>query len=215
MVVMNEASKDALRFLWLKDPNEHIPEVIQLRFCRLLLGLRPSPAILGATIRHHPDSCENANPELTETINLLRECLYVDDFLSGAQNVKKAIETCKNSKTIMKQGGFNLRKRRSNNKEVIDAFKSSVESELPTAEPSFTQEDKSYTKATTGPKENLNDKHVKVLGTNWNTESDEFLFNFADLIDLAPSLPVTKRSLFKLTAKMFDPLGLLIPSSSS
>jgi len=36
MVVMNEASKDALRFLWFKDPNEHILEVIQLRFCRLV-----------------------------------------------------------------------------------------------------------------------------------------------------------------------------------
>ena len=174
------------------------------------LQLRPSPAILGATIRHLLDSCENANPELTETINLLRECLYFDDFLSGAQNVKKAMEICQNSKTIMKEGGFNLRKWRSNNKEVIGAFKSSVESELPRAEPSFKQ-DKSYAKATTGPKENLDDKHVKVLDTNWNTESDEFLFNFADLIDLARSIPVTKRSLLKLTAKIFDPLVLLSP----
>ena len=110
MVAMNEASKDALRFLWFKDPKEHIPEVIQLRFCRLVSGLRPSPAILETTFHHHFDSCENANPKLTETMHLLRECLYVDDFLSGARNFKKAIEICQNPKTSMKQGGFNLRK---------------------------------------------------------------------------------------------------------
>jgi len=55
----------------------------------------------------------------------------------------------------MKQGGFNLRKWRSNNKEVIEAVNSSKEPELPTAEPSFTQEDESYAKATAGPRENL------------------------------------------------------------
>jgi len=73
MVAMNEARKDALRFLWFKDPNEHIPEVSQLGVCRLVSGLRPSPAIIGDTIRHHSDSCEKANPKLTETIHLLRE----------------------------------------------------------------------------------------------------------------------------------------------
>lgn len=81
MVSMNEASKDMLRFLWFKNPSEITPEVIQLRFCRLVFGLRPSPAKLGSTIRHHLDSCKNLNPELGYVINLLRERLYVDDFL--------------------------------------------------------------------------------------------------------------------------------------
>ena len=30
MVAINEANRDMLRFLWFKNPNEHIPEVIQL-----------------------------------------------------------------------------------------------------------------------------------------------------------------------------------------
>lgn len=137
--------------------------------------------------------------------------MYVDYFLSGAESVRKAIEICQDSKMIMNHGGFNLRKWKSNSKEVIEAINSSMESELPTTEPSLAQEDESYVKATTGPRDNLGDKHVKVLGTNWNTESDQFLFNFADLIDLARSLPVTKRSLLKLGAKIFDPLGLLSP----
>ena len=92
MVSMDEASKDMLRFLWFKNPIETTPEVIQLRFCRLVFGLRPSPSILGSTIRYHLDSCEKLNPELSYVISLLRERLYVDDFLGGADSIKKAEE---------------------------------------------------------------------------------------------------------------------------
>ena len=101
MISTNEASKDMLRFLWFKRTSENIPEVIQLRFCRLVFGLRPSPSILGSTIRHHLDSCEKLNPELNNVIKLLRERLYVDDFLGGAD---KAEVIYKNSKDIMSKG---------------------------------------------------------------------------------------------------------------
>ena len=77
MVSMDEASKDMLRFLWFKNPIETTPEVIQHPFCRLVFGLRPSPSILGSTIRYHLDSCERLNAELSYVISLLRERLYV------------------------------------------------------------------------------------------------------------------------------------------
>ena len=54
-------------------------------------------------------------------------------------------------------------------------------------------------------------KKANLLGVNWNTESDEFLLDFTELIKFARSLPVTKRSLLKWSAKIFDPLGLLSP----
>ncbi|XP_078374406.1 uncharacterized protein LOC144657946 [Oculina patagonica] len=216
MVSMNEASKDMLRFLWFKNPSEITPEVIQLRFCRLVFGLRPSSAILGSTIRHHLDSCEKLNPELSYVINLLRERLYVDDFLGGADSIKKAQEIYENSKEIMSKGGFNLRKWNSNSEEVLDIINSKDKSLAscttktdPTAE--FSQDDESYAKSTVGPADNQGDKLVKVLGVNWNTKGDEFLFNFTELIKLANTLSVTKRSLLKISAKIFDPLGFLSP----
>ena len=211
MISMNESSKDLLRFLWFKDPTEVHPDVVQFRFCRLVFGLRPSPSILVSTIRYHLDFCEKLNPELREVINLLRERLYVDDFLGGADSVKEAEEIYQESREIMRKGGFNLRKWNSNSKEVLQAINaSSWEEKFKPAE--FTQEDESYAKATTGPTTvNQESKFVKVLGVNWNTESDEFLFDFTELIKFARSLPVTKRSLLKLSAKIFDPLGLLSP----
>jgi hypothetical protein len=49
---------------------------------------------------------------------------------------------------------------------------------------------------------------------NWNTKSDEnheIFFNFERWKEEASSLPMTKRSLLGLTAKIFDPLGYLAP----
>ena len=213
MVSMNEASKDMLRFLWFKNPSEITPEVIHLRFCHLVFGLRPSPAILGSTIRHHLDSCEKLNPELGYVINLLRERLYVDDLLGGADLTEKAQEIYKNSKDIMSKGGFNLRKWNSNSEEVIDMINSSEKSRKTFTSKSvdFTQDDESYTKSMVGPADNQDDKFVKVLGVNWNTKADEFLFNFTELVKFANTLPVMKRSLLNFSAKVFDPLGFLSP----
>ena len=45
----------------------------------------------------------------------------------------------------------------------------------------------------------------------WNTESDEFEYGFGELIDLVKTLPSTKRSVLRLSAKIFDLLGFLAP----
>ena len=51
----------------------------------------------------------------------------------------------------------------------------------------------------------------KLLGITWNSQSDEFLFHFTELIEYAQGLPITKRLLLKVSAKIFDPLGLISP----
>ena len=51
----------------------------------------------------------------------------------------------------------------------------------------------------------------KLLGIMWNSNSDEFIFCFSELIDLVSKLPNSRRSLLKVTASIFDPLGLLSP----
>ena len=75
------------------------------------------------------------------------------------------------------------------------------------------EEDESLAKTTTGPFVNPNttvdDTTVKVLGSIWNTSTDQFKFDLSDLSEKAKLLPATKRSLLKISAKIFDPLGLL------
>ena len=50
---------------------------------------------------------------------------------------------------------------------------------------------------------------ARILGLNWDTDSDEIYFEIERIIDLARKLPLTKRSVLKLLAKIFDPLGFL------
>ena len=73
------------------------------------------------------------------------------------------------------------------------------------------EEDESYAKTVTGTTIKANSNTVKVLGSIWNTASDTLEFNFSNLVSEAKSLPPTKRSLLKISAKIFDPLRLLSP----
>jgi len=77
-----------------------------------------------------------------------------------------------------------------------------------------TEEHESYAKTVTGPFIDTKSKStVKVMGSTWNTTSDRFEFNLSDLVNQAPLLPPTRRSLLKISPKIFNPLGLLSPFS--
>ena len=48
MIAISEHDRDMLQFLWFKNAKDPDSEITKLRFCRLVFGLRPSPAILGS-----------------------------------------------------------------------------------------------------------------------------------------------------------------------
>ena len=51
----------------------------------------------------------------------------------------------------------------------------------------------------------------KVLGINWNTTTDNFVFEFSDIINITSKLNVTKKNILKVSAMFFGPLGLNCP----
>ena len=51
----------------------------------------------------------------------------------------------------------------------------------------------------------------KVLGVNWDTTTDIFVFEFSNIIIIASKLNVTKRNILTVSAMFFDPLGLICP----
>ena len=211
MIGIQENQRNMLRFLWLKDPYVVNSEVIQLRFCRLVFGLRPSPSILGATLTHHLDAHRDSHAELVE---LTKKSLYVDDLLTGADNVQEGFELYQDSKELMAKGAFNLRKSNSNSNELLQLINNKEESVAQTKTEKSTslveEEDESFIKSTVGPTRTA-DTLVKTLEVCWNTATDEISFDFTKLIESANTMQATKRSLLQLTAKVFDPLGLLSP----
>jgi hypothetical protein len=119
MVGIDHVDRDMLRLLWVKNIHEPIPEIIEFRFTRLVFGLRPSPAMLGATINHHLKLYEDENPD---AVKVLKNGLYVDDLVSGAPSDAEALDIHKGTKGIMLAGGFNLRKWASNSNTVVEAI---------------------------------------------------------------------------------------------
>ena len=78
-----------LRFLWVDDIDKLSPEIVVLRFTRIVFGVSSSRILLNATIKHHIEQYEEADPEFEE--KFLRS-IYVDDLSSGASEVNTAYE---------------------------------------------------------------------------------------------------------------------------
>ena len=209
MIGIRESDRDLLRFLWLKTPSTPQSEIVHLRFARLVFGLRPSPAILGAVISHHLNKYKETIPEL---VNKMQESLYVDDLVSGTSTVEEAISFYSEAKGVMSAAGMNLRKWKSNSEKLLDHIKESEKGDsLQPSKGEVAEEDESFAKATTGYITKTGDDTIKLLGVAWNSSSDEFTFDYTELLKYVESLNFTKRSLLKFTAKLFDPLGFLSP----
>ena len=121
----------------------------------------------------------------------------------------------------MAEGGFRLRKWNSNSASLIEEI-ANLEvpnNQTPASQqtcdfPDITKEDdESYAKSSISLSSSTSsdENTVKVLGVNWDTANDEMFFNFTELYNYGKSLQVNKRSVLKLTAKIFDPLGFLSP----
>ena len=199
MISIKYLDRDMLRFLWLKEPfNEH-SDIIQLRFTRLVFGLKPSPAILGAVLAHHIQEFQATYPK---TVDTMGQSLYVDDLVAGGSDVVEVFELYQNAKAIMARGGFNLRKWKSNSRRVLKMIEEAESHQSHSLDCSVETPMNSQME---------NESSLKLLGVDWDNCRDELTFNFAELSESASRLPRTKRSLLKFTASLFDPLGFLSP----
>ena len=211
MVGVRKEDRDMLRFLWFKNPENTYPELVQMRFCRLVFGPRCSPSLLGSTILYHLEPYKERYPDIVE---IIKNSLYLDDLVSGSVNDQTTFNLYEKSKNIMAVGGFNLRKWNSNSKNLMEHIakaEEEVDRQQQNHQSTMTEEDEFYAEYRVGPYTHKDDNSVKLLGINWNTESDKFLFDLSELTCEAKSLPVSKRTFLKLTAKIFDSLGLLSP----
>ena len=106
-VVIRDEDRDYLRFLWSDGPFSTEPNIIILRFLRVVFGTISSPFLLNATIKYHLERYLNDAKNFAD--KFLND-LYVDDSTSGFFNVKEAYHFYLNAKRIIKEGGFELRK---------------------------------------------------------------------------------------------------------
>ena len=198
MVGIAEEDRDVLRFLRVDDIDNPSPEILVLRFTRVVFGVSSSTFLLNATIKHHIERYKEADPEFVE--KFLRS-IYVDDLISGAPETNKGYELYLKSKLRLAEGGFNLRKFVSNSPELTnriqcnesrnsrsDAGTSSKAAEPKSVQPprayperNVVSEDKTYVKSMLGTIEEKNSSDSKVLGVRWNPMKDALIFDLTEI----------------------------------
>ena len=152
-------------------------------------------------------SYEHMDPQF---VNDFLSSLYVDDFNGGKDSVPEAFELYTKARSRMKEAGFNLRKWISNSKKLTQWI--DEEEGVPITEASVvSEEDKTYTQTQLEVNNTVISSERKILGLNWDVEKDTFMFHFDWLVQFAKELPLTKRSVLKVVAKLYDPLGLISP----
>ena len=117
---------------------------------------------------------------------IIKSDIYVDDLLSGADNINDLKSLCNNNK-IFYGAGFHLRKWNSNTRDL--------EGDNIQLEHSLVQ---------------IN--HIldmKTLGISYDSIQDMFSYSLSEKLSVA--LNITKRHILSNAAKIFDPLGLLSP----
>ncbi|XP_046857876.1 uncharacterized protein LOC124451299 [Xenia sp. Carnegie-2017] len=202
-VEVDEADRNYLRFLWVRDAINGNLEVVVYRFCRVVFGLNASPFLLNATLRHHIAQFAESDPVLAQKLN---EGFYVDDLVSGGKSAQETIELYEKAKFRMSQGGFKLRKWLTNDGNVRALIEQRECGNKVTT--TTDSDDETFTQWSLGALNN-NDC-AKVLGIGWDCDNDLFTFDLRKFVeDLGDKTKLTKRSLLSALAKIFDPLGLI------
>ena len=96
------SAEDRDVLLWI-DSLEDDPGLMLYRFCRAVCGVNASPFLLNATLKHHISQYQ-ADPEFVE--NLLNS-FYVDDLVTGEQNLERCLLLYQKSNKCLSEGGFN------------------------------------------------------------------------------------------------------------
>lgn len=158
-----------------------------MRMTRVPFGATASPFLLAATIRHHLKKYQEKYPE---EVKVLDECLYVDDLITGADDVKTALKLSQRAKEIMSSANMKLCKWNTNSSELQNEWKQRNNDEVVEIK---------------GP------NPLKVLGLTWNRDTDEFAFDTNELIEFLQNKRDTKRGVLQTAARIFDPIGFLSP----
>ena len=209
MVSVNPKDRDVLRFLWVKDPYSSDPEIVTMRFTRVMFGVSASPFLLNATIKHHLERYAESHPEVVKS---LTQSIYVDDVVCGADRELDAYTLYTSSREILSHGCFNLRKFTTN----VPSLQALVDSEdaterNPRDAESIVEADETYVKTILPTSTNKHSTEQKVLGIRWDVALDQVVFSLETLFDDCVEVNPTKRVVISLIGRIYDPLGFLSP----
>ena len=203
-IEVHKKDRDSLRFLWVDDVLRNNLNLVVYRFCRVVFGVNSSPFLLNATLRHHISKYAIHDKNFAD--KLLRS-FYVDDLATGEASTEDAYLLYTKAKERMNEGGFKLRKWRTNDSKL----RAQIEEKVADLENDTSEaEEQTYAKEILGCQ--TGGQFGEVLGLECDCVRDLIRFGFDHLTEKAQNLEPTKRNVLSLLACIFDPLGLLSPT---
>ena len=176
-IVIAIEDRDVLRYFWFSDPSDMSSPLIVMRFKVVIFGSKASPFQLAAVI--HVLIRDDCHNQAVKLA--LENCIYVDNIVHAENREEDLVKFYEVSRKLFKKGNFNIRQWASNSVKVMK--RAAIEE---VAE---------------------QDRLIKVLGMNWNIDTDRYLYCCA----VEWNGEFTKRSALAFSCKVFDPLGILAP----
>ncbi|XP_029177135.1 uncharacterized protein LOC114945195 [Nylanderia fulva] len=172
------------KIFWRDSPCERPREYL---LCTVTYELACAPYLALRCLQQLATDIESTRGLAAE---ILRRDTYVDDILSGSDDISTTKEKMQQLKDTLTAGGFNPKKWITNASELLQGIP--VCDQDPSAILPVGDSTTHYT-----------------LGIRWSRSSDSFVF-------VAPSFPrsdkaFTKRSVLSFIARIFDPLGWIAP----
>ena len=165
--------------MWRKKPNQPITTY---KLNTVTYGTVSAPFLATKCLQQ---LIEDEAINYPEAAKMARDGFYIDDLIMGSDDLDTALAMQQDLIEMLKKGGFTLRKLLSNYPELLKHLSpEDVEGKLLL---SFG-----------------NENVIKALGLLWNPTTDKLIFCVQTNQDNVP----TKRSVLRLIASIYDPLGL-------
>ncbi|XP_058816344.1 uncharacterized protein LOC131679628 [Topomyia yanbarensis] len=161
-----------------------------LRVLELTTGTHGTAAAPYLATRCLMQLCDDEGSSFSIAARIIRLDSYVDDVISGADTVEKAIECQTEIQQLMERGGFPVHKWRSNAAEVLERIPEADREHLVHLD-------------------NISTDVMKTLGLMLSPQEDEFVIS-VNRRERETS-PPTKRSVLSEIGRIFDPLDFISP----
>lgn len=182
-ILVDAEDTDYQRILWRPSSDQPVQD---FRLRTVTYGVSSAPY---QALRTIAQLAKVSAAEFPLGASVLSRDIYVDDIVSGADSVAKALKLRSELTDILHSGGFHLRKWTSNSKDFLV--------DLPSSD-LYSEEFRNF--------EDVSNISLKILGLLWSPHEDNFRFKVA-----ADRRRCTKRTILSDIARIYDPLGLLGP----
>ena len=183
-VELTRSDRDLHRFVWRSDPNAPLTD-----YCMTRVTFGVSASSFAANMAVKQNAIDYAQ-EFPLAAEIAKKCFYVDDCLTGADELKSALTLQQQLTSLFARGGFLLRKWNSSNPSMLEEIPEELRDSRDVQTISEINE------------------YTKTLGIEWNISTDEFRLTIAES---SPNTTVTKKVIVSDVAKVFDVLGWFSP----